>query len=93
MRILAQRFVIYLYDMTSMFFFSEGNLSDVIRAGSLHEYLLHLHDEYGKICGFYWGEQFVVSVADPKYFDQQVGVFDRPSEFFCISSPYFCYKY
>ena len=57
----------------------EGNLPDVASAGSLHEFLSQLHENYGDIVHFWIGPQLVVSVATPELFRQTAQVFDRPA--------------
>lgn len=56
----------------------DGNLSDIIRAGSLHEFLVGLHKQYGPIASFWMGEQLIISIASPTLFKQHISVFDRP---------------
>lgn len=60
--------------------FSDGNLSDITRAGSLHMFLIDLHKQFGPIASFWMGEQLVVSIASPELFKQQMSVFDRPGQ-------------
>ncbi|KAK3108521.1 hypothetical protein FSP39_009786 [Pinctada imbricata] len=60
----------------------DGNLPDISRAGSLHEYLLDLHKTYGDIASFWMGRQFVVSICSPELFKEHQNVFDRPPELF-----------
>jgi hypothetical protein len=60
------------------FVFRDGNLADIALAGSLHEFLLNLHDKYGSIASFWWGNQLVISIASAELFQQQSGIFDRP---------------
>ena len=55
-----------------------GNLLDVGKAGSLHEYLMLLHEKYGAIAGFWWGKMYVVSLASPEYWKEVQPIFDRP---------------
>ena len=47
-------------------------------AGSLHEYLMLLHEKYGTIAGFWWGKKYVVSLASPEYWKEAQPLFDRP---------------
>ncbi|XP_035828363.1 cytochrome P450 20A1 [Aplysia californica] len=56
----------------------DGNFSDIARAGSLHEFLLDLHNQLGDIAGFWWGQTYVVSIASPELFKAHAHVFDRP---------------
>ncbi|CAG5120895.1 unnamed protein product [Candidula unifasciata] len=65
----------------------DGNLSDIARAGSLHEFLQETHTTYGPITGFWWGQTYVVSIASPQLFKQHSAVFDRPVELFKIFEP------
>ncbi|XP_005090890.1 cytochrome P450 20A1 [Aplysia californica] len=60
----------------------DGNLSDIARTGSLHEFLLDLHSRFGDIAGFWWGQTYVVSIASPELFKAHANVFDRPAELF-----------
>ncbi|CAH1238385.1 CYP20A1 [Branchiostoma lanceolatum] len=60
----------------------DGNLGDMGRAGSLHEFLLKLHAEYGDIASFWWGQQLVVSLGAPELFKQHERIFDRPTLLF-----------
>lgn len=54
----------------------DGNLGNIARAGSLYEYLLDLHQNYGDIAAFWIGKEMVVK--PPKLFKEHLGVFDRP---------------
>lgn len=65
----------------------DGNLSDIGKAGSLHEFLCDLHIQYGDISGFWWGQMYVVSIASPKLFKAHANVFDRPPELFKLFEP------
>ncbi|XP_076467327.1 cytochrome P450 20A1-like [Babylonia areolata] len=67
----------------------DGNLVDIQRAGSLHEFLQQQHKELGPIVSFWIGEGFVVSIASPSLFKQHANVFDRPGELFSIMLPIF----
>ena len=64
-----------------------GNLAELGKAGSLHQFLLKLHQEYGDIAGFWLGPQYVVSICSPELFKQHQGVFDRPSSLFKLLEP------
>lgn len=48
-------------------------------AGSLHQFLVNLHNEYGPLASFWWGPQLVVSFGSPEMFNEVKSVFDRPS--------------
>ncbi|KAL5006402.1 hypothetical protein ScPMuIL_015208 [Solemya velum] len=58
----------------------DGNIPDFAAAGSLHEYLVKLHKEYGPITSFWMGGSHVVSIASPELFKQHQHLFDRPPE-------------
>ncbi|XP_041367127.1 cytochrome P450 20A1-like [Gigantopelta aegis] len=65
----------------------DGNLPDIGRAGSLHEFLMDLHEQYGPIASFWMGEKLIVSIASPELFKEHLTVFDRPPELFNIFLP------
>ena len=64
---------------------SKGNFEDIQDAGSLHEFLLYLHEEYGPLVSFWWGQQLVVSFGSPEMFNEVKTVFDRPSMLIIMS--------
>ncbi|KAL9966277.1 hypothetical protein ACROYT_G024326 [Oculina patagonica] len=66
-----------------------GNLGDMARAGSVHEYLIELHEQYGEIVGFWWGEQYVVSLSSIEYWKEIQPIFDKPYEQFMFFEPLF----
>ena len=67
---------------------SEGNRGDLEAAGSLHHYLVKLHQQYGDIVSFWLGKEYIISIASPELFKQHSHLFDRPCEFsqqpFCV---------
>lgn len=65
----------------------DGNLSDIAKAGSLHEFLQDLHQQYGEISGFWMGQSYVVSVASPQLFKATANIFDRPPSLFAMFEP------
>ncbi|XP_063681699.1 cytochrome P450 20A1-like [Bolinopsis microptera] len=65
-----------------------GNLEDLGRAGSLHQFLVGLHDKYGKIASFWFGTQQIVSISSPEMFKEQQSVFDRPLLLFQLFEPF-----
>lgn len=65
----------------------DGNLADIARAGSLHEYLIDLHKQYGDITAFWMGQEFVVSICSPELFKEHSAVFDRPVSLFKMFEP------
>lgn len=58
--------------------FRSGNLGDLARAGSLHEYLIELHEKYGEIVGFWWGKEYVVSLSAIQHWKEIQPIFDKP---------------
>lgn len=56
----------------------DGNLPDISDAGSLPEFLMELHTDFGPVASFWLGRQFVVSTASVDTFRAQMGCFDRP---------------
>ncbi|KAI0242261.1 hypothetical protein LSAT2_014279 [Lamellibrachia satsuma] len=65
----------------------EGNLPDIQKAGSLHEFLMVLHKNYGDIASFWFGQQHTVSIASPQLFKKHAKPFDRPPIIFQIMKP------
>ncbi|KAL8600517.1 hypothetical protein ACOMHN_005011 [Nucella lapillus] len=65
-----------------------GNLKDISKAGSLHEFLMGLHKEFGPVVSFWWGKQYTVSIATAELFKQHQHLFDRPLELFRIFEPF-----
>ncbi|XP_060554899.1 cytochrome P450 20A1-like [Ruditapes philippinarum] len=65
----------------------DGNLGDIAKAGSLHEFLMDLHKQFGSIASFWWGPTYVVSIANADLFKQHHNVFDRPLELFEMFEP------
>jgi cytochrome P450 family 20 subfamily A len=65
-----------------------GNLSDIGKAGSLHQYLTKLHQKFGPIVSFYWGKERVVSIASPEAFHETRRLFDRPVSLFAQFEPF-----
>ncbi|XP_008844381.1 cytochrome P450 20A1 isoform X2 [Nannospalax galili] len=41
----------------------DGNLPDIVNSGSLHEFLLNLHQRYGPVVSFWFGRRLVVSLG------------------------------
>ena len=64
-----------------------GNLGDIGRAGSLHQFLMQLHHTFGPVTWFYWGKTPVVSVASPLAFQQTRRLFDRPVSLYASFEP------
>ncbi|XP_067882958.1 cytochrome P450 20A1 isoform X2 [Heterodontus francisci] len=39
----------------------DGNLPDIVSTGSLHQFLVNLHEKYGSLASFWFGQRLVVS--------------------------------
>ena len=59
-----------------------GDLGVLAEHGSLHQYLLHLHDN-GKVpvTSFWWAKTHVVSVCSPQAFKESIRLVNRPREY------------
>ena len=66
----------------------QGDLKDLSAHGSLHEYLMHRHDN-GRcpITTFWWEKQRVVSVCSPEGFRDTRKLTDRPKALFALMEP------
>ncbi|KAL6072123.1 Cytochrome P450, family 20, subfamily A [Balamuthia mandrillaris] len=64
-----------------------GNLGDLGRAGSLHQFLVKLHKSHGDLAAFWWGDRQVVSLASPELWKQVNRLFDRPVMLFSLFEP------
>ncbi|XP_055329465.1 cytochrome P450 20A1-like [Paramacrobiotus metropolitanus] len=61
---------------------AEGNVPELREAGTIHDYLSELHDEYGPIVGFYLRDLYVVSIGSAELFEEHAQLFDRPKALF-----------
>ncbi|XP_019959633.1 cytochrome P450 20A1 [Paralichthys olivaceus] len=50
----------------------DGNLQDIVNRGSLHEFLLSLHQEYGSVASFWFGGRPVVSLGSVNQLQQHI---------------------
>lgn len=53
-------------------FFRDGNLQDIINQGSLHEFLVNLHQEFGSMASFWFGGRPVVSLGSVNQLKQHI---------------------
>lgn len=60
------------------YFCRSGNLLDMAKAGSVHEYLIKLHEKYGEIASFLWGKEYAVSLSSVDYWKEIQPIFDKP---------------
>ncbi|GAB1599243.1 cytochrome P450 20A1-like [Argonauta hians] len=65
----------------------DGNLADIIRSGSLHEFLINIHKQYGSITSFWMSNYQIISQASPELFKNQKKIVDRSSEVFLLFQP------
>uniref|UniRef100_T1JCU8 Cytochrome P450 n=1 Tax=Strigamia maritima TaxID=126957 RepID=T1JCU8_STRMM len=65
----------------------DGNLSDITEAGGIHPFLVKLHEKYGEISGFWFGDSYIVSLGSAELFKQHLKVFDRPGVLFKCLEP------
>ncbi|XP_074657261.1 cytochrome P450 20A1-like isoform X1 [Tubulanus polymorphus] len=65
----------------------EGNLSDIKKAGSLHEFLLERHKTYGPIISFWMGEKMTVSISSPELFSEHSSSYDHPPDLYGLFEP------
>ena len=62
-----------------------GNLLEMQRYGSLHEYLLYLHQNGNQpIAAFWWGQQRVVSICSPGSFKDTIKLINRSSKYYVL---------
>nr|XP_020456377.1 cytochrome P450 20A1 [Monopterus albus] len=50
----------------------DGNLQDIVSRGSLHEFLVSLHEEYGSVASFWFGGRPVVSLGSVNQLRQHI---------------------
>ena len=53
-------------------------MGDISSAGSLHDYLVQLHEEFGDIASFWWGKELVISLGSPVLLKETAHMFNRP---------------
>lgn len=64
-----------------------GNLLDIGAAGSLHEYLVKLHNTHGPVVSFWWTNFRVVSLGGVEQWKSISRLFDRPVPLFSLFMP------
>ncbi|XP_070813896.1 cytochrome P450 20A1 [Chaetodon trifascialis] len=50
----------------------DGNLQDIVNKGSLHEFLVSLHQEFGPVASFWFGGRPVVSLGSVQQLQQHI---------------------
>ncbi|XP_004851252.1 cytochrome P450 20A1 [Heterocephalus glaber] len=50
----------------------DGNLPDIMNSGSLHEFLVNLHERYGPVVSFWFGRRLVVSLGTVEVLKQHI---------------------
>lgn len=53
-------------------FLRDGNLPDIVNSGSLHEFLVNLHERYGPVVSFWFGRRPVVSLGTVNVLKQHI---------------------
>lgn len=53
-------------------FLRDGNLPDIVNSGSLHEFLVNLHERYGPVVSFWFGRRLVVSLGTVEVLKQHI---------------------
>uniref|UniRef100_A0A6I8R7W9 Cytochrome P450 family 20 subfamily A member 1 n=1 Tax=Xenopus tropicalis TaxID=8364 RepID=A0A6I8R7W9_XENTR len=61
--------VLYLYPVREA---SDGNLQDIVNSGSLHEFLVNLHERFGPVASFWFGRRLVVSLGSLDLLKQHI---------------------
>ncbi|KAK2857093.1 hypothetical protein Q5P01_005828 [Channa striata] len=50
----------------------DGNLQDIVNKGSLHEFLVSLHEDFGSVASFWFGRRLVVSLGSVNQLRQHI---------------------
>ncbi|XP_015262997.1 PREDICTED: cytochrome P450 20A1 [Gekko japonicus] len=50
----------------------DGNLPDIVTCGSLHEFLVNLHEKYGPIVSYWFGRHLVISLGSIDVLKQHI---------------------
>ncbi|XP_051913847.1 cytochrome P450 20A1 [Hippocampus zosterae] len=50
----------------------DGNLPDIVNKGGLHEFLVALHEEFGAVASFWFGQRLVVSLGSVNQLRQHI---------------------
>ncbi|XP_073489413.1 cytochrome P450 20A1 isoform X2 [Aquarana catesbeiana] len=50
----------------------DGNLQDIVNTGSLHEFLVNLHEKFGPVASFWFGRRLVVSLGSLDLLKQHI---------------------
>ncbi|XP_040840401.1 cytochrome P450 20A1 isoform X2 [Ochotona curzoniae] len=50
----------------------DGNLPDIVNSGSLHEFLVNLHERFGPVVSFWFGSRLVVSLGTVDVLKQHI---------------------
>uniref|UniRef100_A0A672YP10 Cytochrome P450 20A1 n=1 Tax=Sphaeramia orbicularis TaxID=375764 RepID=A0A672YP10_9TELE len=70
--IFAVTFVIILVGAVLYLYPVNGNLQDIVNRGSLHEFLVSLHQEFGSVASFWFGGRPVVSLGSVHQLQQHI---------------------
>nr|XP_033800825.1 cytochrome P450 20A1 [Geotrypetes seraphini] len=50
----------------------DGNIQDIVNSGSLHEFLVNLHERFGPVASFWFGQRLVVSLGSVELLKQHI---------------------
>ncbi|XP_032880392.1 cytochrome P450 20A1 [Amblyraja radiata] len=50
----------------------DGNLPDIVSTGSLHQFLVNLHEKYGSIASFWFGRRLVISLGSLDFLEEHI---------------------
>uniref|UniRef100_A0A8D2ZJ99 Cytochrome P450, family 20, subfamily A, polypeptide 1 n=1 Tax=Scophthalmus maximus TaxID=52904 RepID=A0A8D2ZJ99_SCOMX len=64
--------VLYLLPSVAFCPVRDGNLQDIVNRGSLHEFLVSLHQEFGSVASFWFGGRPVVSLGSVDQLRQHI---------------------
>lgn len=62
----------------------DGNLQDIVNRGSLHDFLVSLHQEFGPVASFWFGRRPVVSLGSVQQLRQHINP-NHSSMYTCLS--------
>lgn len=65
----------------------DGNLADIKKAGGFELFLDALHQEFGPVASFWYGQEFMVSVGQGSALKPLSGLFDRSASLFQMIIP------
>lgn len=64
--------IIWVMQCSVLLSFRDGNLQDIVGRGSLHDFLVSLHQEFGPVASFWFGSRPVVSLGSLQQLQQHI---------------------